>query len=581
MWKNYKNFGIIALLAVHLTSCNKDLDNKLDFDQNPSDLQIQANQYKIAYIVVEGAVGTVVGNEATDYGNMPNLAAMTLNSTFSWNSVSNENGLLTSNYADLLTGTEITKHQVINEQATGNNLANYPTLFKRIKQYTDARTALVSNSDAVQRLVETGSLDLNKQVASDEEVVVHAKEELKREEVGVLVATFSDVQKAGRQFGFGPKVAGYVQALHTFDQRLGDLMTTIKARPGYKNEKWLVAVVSSNGGDYTLDPALQDGSIYAIPARNNFALMYNSDFTYKLVERMETADPSWISSAATYVSNGTAANQVYGKMSASDSKLYDIDKSKEYTIQLKVKFLQFGGYNTTLLGNRSSTSGGEAGWAFLNGYSSTNDESSANIRLKVAGTTAYFTQKLELNSWYTLTGRFFQQEGKQFMTIYVDGVAGETKDISGVSGIGSGVFQLGYGSGFIKDTQKHMIGDVRFYNTALPVAQIQSNYCTTMSTALSDAYYPNLIGYWPANDEAAVIRDQSPSRRNFTMVGPFAFTSFSERAGNLCPTLPDYLERYVIRSVDIPKMVYNWLGIIEVGQFNLDAQSWAPAFSNQ
>ncbi|WP_077439096.1 LamG-like jellyroll fold domain-containing protein [Sphingobacterium sp. CZ-UAM] len=570
-----------CLLMILSSSCNKNMEGKLEFGSEPKDLGLTANQYKIAYIVVEGAVGTVVGNEATDYGSMPNMAALSLNGVFSWNSVSSENGTLATNYADLLTGTEVSKHRVKDDQLNGNNLAAYPTIFKRIKQYKPSRTALLTSNPLVSTIIESGSLDLNSVFSNDSEVLKAAKEELGKEDVGFMMATFSNVRITGDQSGYGPDNDKYIQALAQFDRQLGEIRKTIIARKNYKNERWLIVVASTNGGKYELNPALQDGSVFAIPERNNFVLMNNPEFSYKLVERMETVDPAWTSSAVTFVSNSTASNQIYGQMSVADGKAFDIDKTKEYTIGFKIKITEFGNLNTTLLGNRTSTSGGEAGWAFLTGTdASENNLSKGSFRFKVANTSIYFSKKLATNTWYAVFARIYKEGDKQYATIYVDGVAGETKEITNSNGIGAGRFQLGYGNGYIEKTQKQLMADVRFYNAALPVDYIKSNYCTTMSTAGSDAYYNNLIGYWPANDRDNIIRDKTGNKRNFNLIGAFAYTSFSERAGNLCPTLPDNLERYVVRTVDAPLMIYNWMNIIEVGQFELDAQSWSPAFSN-
>lgn len=581
IWRKLRVVTSGCLMMGIAFSCNKEMENKLEFGSEPQDLGLTANQYKIAYVVVEGAVGTVVGNEATDYGALPNMAALSMNAVFSWNSVSSEHEKLATNYADLLTGTEIDKHQVENSQSDGNNLVDYPTLFKRIKQYKNVRTALFTANPLVPTLVEDGALDVNKMLGNDNEVLKAAQEELTKEEAAFVMATFSNVRLTGERSGFGPDNASYIQALAQFDNQLGELRKTIIARKNYKNERWLIVVASTNGGNYALNPALQDGSVFSIPARNNFVLMNNPEFSYKLVERMETIDPAWTSAAVTYVSNSTASNQIYGQMSETEGKAFDIDKSKEYTIGFKIKIAQFGELNTTLIGNRTSTSGGEAGWAFLTGYdASDNNSSSGSFRFKVANTSIYFSKKLVTDTWYSVIARIYREADKQYATIYVDGVAGETKEITGSSGIGGGRFQLGYCNGYISGTQKHLMADVRFYNAALPVEYIKNNYCTTLSTPGSDAYYKNLLGYWPADDRDNVIRDKSGNKRNFNLIGAFAYTSFSERAGNLCPTLPDRLDRYVVRTVDVPLMIYNWMNILEVGQFNLDSQSWSPTFSN-
>src|SRR5690606_25394301 len=129
------------------------------------------------------------------------------------------------------------------------------------------------------------------------------------------------------------------------------------------------------------------------------------------------------------------SNQIYGQMGEADGKIFDLDKNKEYTIGFKIKILEFGKLNTTLLGNRSSTSGGEAGWAFLTGYDGNDGNiSNGSFRFKVAGTSIYFNKKLATDTWYSVISRVYREGGKQFATIYVDGIAGETKEITNANG---------------------------------------------------------------------------------------------------------------------------------------------------
>ncbi|ULT26025.1 hypothetical protein KUH03_03370 [Sphingobacterium sp. E70] len=54
--------------------------------------------------MIEGAVGSVVATEATDYNKMPFLASMTSKGLFSWNSIASDATQDITFYADLLTG---------------------------------------------------------------------------------------------------------------------------------------------------------------------------------------------------------------------------------------------------------------------------------------------------------------------------------------------------------------------------------------------------------------------------------------------------------------------------------------------
>ena len=127
-----------------------------------------------------------------------------------------------------------------------------------------------------------------------------------------------------------------------------------------------------------------------------------------------------------------------------------------------------------------------------------------------------------------------------------------------------------------------MIADFRFYDVAMPVNYILANGCSTMSTQFSDNYRGHLIGYWPANDGGSLLLDKSPKGNDFLLSGNYAYTSFSDKGSvGICPTLPKSPEAMVIRSIDVPLMIYNWYGLSQTSSFDLDAQTWLPIYSNQ
>lgn len=584
-WKKYRFAAWGCLLLVVAFSCNKSIENKLEFGLEPKDLGLSANQFKIAYVVVEGAVGTIVGSEATDYGHMPNMAALSMNGVFSWNSVSSEHETLATDYADLLTGTEIEKHKVSDDQLNGNNLATYPTFFKRIKQYKGSRTALLTSNPLVPTLIEANSVDNNKVLSTDAEVLSATKDELSKDEATFVMATFSSVRQVGEQTGYGPDNDKYIQALAMFDDQLGEIRKTITNRKNYKNERWLIVVASTNGGKYTLNPALQDGSVFAIPERNNFVLMNNPEFSYKLVERMETVDPAWTSSAVRYSEANGSAN-----LPAAQAALYNLGTgvdAGDYTIQLKLKVNEMNGrngkagtaQNGVIFGKQNSAANFPAGWSITyNGGSGWRfiGNSSTGANYAIDGTA------FDLDTWYTLTVKIYKDGNNRIVKMYRDGDLKSTnttfagRNLSSDSPLKLGYYEGAYGNngGFA-----HTIADVRIYKAAIPDDVIKAISCSTMAISTSP-FYNDLIGYWPADDGGAILKDKSKNKRNFELTGSYVWNSFSERGASLCPTLPERMDRYVVRTVDAPLMIYNWMNILEVGQFNLDAQSWSPAFSN-
>jgi len=576
---NIRPFAVFlagGLLLSGLGACNKDFASRLNFDEQPGDIRIRGTEHKIAYIVVEGGVGTIVAQQARDIGAMPTLGRLATNAMVSWNAVSAENKESLTSYADLLTGTEYAKHQVAGNGG-GNNLANYPTLFKRIAEHTDMRTALITANTDLNVLVVPADVDSYAVEADDAAVTDKAVAELEREDAGLVVATFKEVDAAGQASGYDSPA--YVQALGNFDQRLKRMADAISARENYASERWLIVIASTKGGAYVLPTGQDDGSVFSETERNNFVVMHSPQFAFSLYQRMETVDPAWTGSAVRYTSN--AGRALIGPEKAA---IYNIENGKEYTIQMKIKVHSYGTFNQTVLSKRSSTSGGEDGWAFMIGREAVSgkDWSSGSFRFKVAGTEIYATDPVELDVWHSVLARVWMDGTAQRVTMFRDGVPYNTGTITNAVGSSNEPLQLGYARGFATDvtTQSHSIADVRMYNVAKSVADIQSSYCTTLSTPGSDPYHGNLIGYWPGDDGGAELRDRSGNNNHFDLTGNYAWGSFSERSASLCPTLPDNPERFVVRSVDIPRLIFGWLNFMNIEDFGLDSQIWNPVFTN-
>lgn len=563
-------YAVVALFV--FTSCNKEIAEKITF-VSPDDVadEYSTKSYRVAYIVIDGAVGTVVGGEATDYNKMPFLASMTNKGLFSWNSIAaNETEDITF-YADMLTGVDKNKHNVTSSDLSAAALETYPLVFDRLKTELNIRTAVLTSNPAVEILTAASTIDNKQVLSSDADVVLEAKKELSRADAHFALITLRNVDKVGQESGYGPKSEAYLDALHTVDGQIREIVNTIEARSNYGSEKWLIVVASNRGGDYEIDPILQDNSLYSVPVRNNFVLFYNNQFQYKIIQKVDLSDPTYDGSAIRYTSSNTSA-----VMDATDADIYNIGNTadKEFTIQLKIKVHALGTNNPAFLSKQGNTGNPDIGWSFIH-------SSGAGWRLKVQGTQITDSEVFRLNEWYTLTAKIYNDNGTRKAKLFRNGVFKIEGTLSTAQGTSPSTLKLGYGASWTGDNaQSHSITDVRIYDTALPDAYIESNYCQT-AVYDDDTYWDNLIGYWPAIEGSGnQIADKSKSRRHFNVTGAAVWNAFSERSGSLCPTAPQDLAKSTIRSVDAPILIYNWLGILGADKYNLDSKVWAPSYSN-
>jgi len=562
-------FGIIFFAA-----CNKDFANRLSFDNANTSLEVKETKYKIAYIILEGGVGTIIAKEANSYGRMPTLGQLSLRSMVSWNAVSAKNKDALTSSADMLTGVEYPKHQVLGIE-TGNQLDKYPSIFSRLKDNRITQTSLITSSEKFEFFKkDVGNYQF---LDSDEAVTAKAVEELEKDSSVMLVATYKDVDIAGETDGYDSP--SYEQALEKFDNQLKKLVDAITKRKQYAAEQWMIVISSPKGGSYLLKPGIGDGTIFTDIARNNFVLINNNQFAFRLLERPAKGSTPWVSSAITYVGDNAK-----GIIAAPDAAIYNISNGQECTIELKIKIKSYGTANQTVFSKRSSTNGDQDGWAILIGRESTsgNEVSRGSFRFKVGGTEVYASADIPLNVWHSVIVRVYMDGTKQQATIFRNGVPYGTGDITKAKGVSSETLQLGYAAGYSSNLgkQSHQIADVRIYNVAKSIEDIKDSFCTIISDAKSDAYYENLIGYWPANDIGNELRDLSPSKRNFRLSGKYSWLDFSDSGTGLCPPSVENPERKVLRSLDVPKMIYSWLNFRGVDFYDLDAQYWSPSFLN-
>lgn len=578
--KAFLGYSCIVVGFLSWTACNKEFSHKLPFDQEYKALSIDESSYKLAYIILEGGVGAIIAKEATDYGSMPKLAELTQNSIISWNAVSTANNDEVTAYADLLTGVEYEKHQV-SGNGSGNSLHDFPTIFTRLKAQGVENYSLLTANPSSMRVFKQDVAQYQ-ELDNDDAVVAKATEELAKEETTLLVATFSAVDQVGKAKGYDSPE--YIASLKAFDAQLAILVNSIFSRKKYLDEKWLIVVCSSKGGKYPLKPELDDGTIFSDTERNNFVLAHNRQFANKLVERLSIVDPLWISSAVRFTDSGTGANKGLGLMDVDNSARYNMYEDKDYTVHFKTKIHQPGIYNPAIISNRSSTGGSESGWGitFVRNGDSKGNASNGGFTARYNGEVLTANpQDLELETWYTTTLRIWRDGGKKMMSLYTNGRRISQREITGNAAT-SLPLVIGnpnsWSSSLSGKYLSYTLADLRFYDVAWSHEDIASNYCSTLSTPGSDPYYQNLIGYWPGNDGSIELRDQSGNRAHFMLKGLFNWNSFSERGASICPTIPDHPERFVFRSIDVPRMIYSWLNFRGIDDYRLDGQLWNPNF---
>lgn len=556
-------FWSILLMPLFF-SCNKEFNNRLDIDDNADTTVHRAKDLtKVLYIIVDEAVGKTMIEQSQKDDLYPNLHAITKTSLFTGNAVSSKSNDLATTYADMLTGVTEDKHQVTGGGA--NNLDDYPMFFSSLKHENQSwRTAAFTTSSFLHdELIKDA--DVNLLLQTDMEVKEATIEELKKPEASVVLAQFNGIKEAGNLHGFGPNVPEYLAAIKEFDTYLGDLITTYRARENYKSEKWLIVIASNKGGAYSLLSGEDDGSAFSDTERNSFVLFSNDRFALQYVQ----ADNYKNLSYEGYAIRMNSANNATIPSELAD--VYNIGTSGDYTIQLRIKSHNKGTLNPAIISKQNNTGNADDGWAFIH-------NGGIGWRFKIKGDQFSSNTKLELEKWTTLTAKVFMDGATRKVSMFTNGVLEHTNTITG-QGSSTAPLRLGYSSSYQGGSVEQTVTDVRIYKTALPDAYIQNNYCSTI-VRKDDVYYNDLIGYWPAieSNTRGTLEDLSKNKRDFILSNNDAWTSFSETDDNLCPTIPDDIEKTVPATVDIPLFIYRWMGVKNISNLALDGKVWVPTY---
>jgi len=95
-------------------------------------------------------------------------------------------------------------------------------------------------------------------------------------------------------------------------------------------------------------------------------------------------------------------------------------------------------------------------------------------------------------------------------------------------------------------------------------------------------FWNNLQAYWPGYDDVntSILTEKTgKGAGNIKLTGPVSWTSFNELVPFFQPPIEESFYHLVPNAVDIPFMIYQWLGVSVESSWNLDGKSWTPNYT--
>ncbi|WP_400262295.1 LamG-like jellyroll fold domain-containing protein [Sphingobacterium sp. SG20118] len=564
----FKNiiYGLGGLFL--LTACNKDFPNLLQNFNAAKDSP--ESKDKVLLVIVDGLAGSVVQEIAP-----VNLTEMTRNGLLTFGSLADPtvDFPMTSESAasTLLTGVNANKNKVTGQDLSTLDSEKYPTVFTRLKTLKNQEvSSLYTSSEAYSTyLGKDAHVQMN---ANDDGVITAAITGLATDSADLNVVHLTAVDKAGVASKYDASAAAYVAAIEKMDKQVQDMVNAVKARESYKNENWLVVVTSGKGGDS--EEPVTDFTAFGDSKRHTYTLMYSPKFVRKILPRPNAKDVPFVGNATRFTYSGN------GKVTGSldDAKKFNLSTNEDWTITFFAKHnVANSNFNyATFFAKRAKGFEG-TGWNIFS------ESGGWGFNSSFAPQT--FGSYINDGEWHALTVVIKKSGSQDSIYMYTDGtknaIAGKVSQnaLNSVNFDNTIPLTIGY-TQRDGDNLDMSISNVQIYNKAFTHDEVK-RYGGVTHIDETFPFWDNLEGYWPGYDDVNVNRltEKTGKADNFNLKGPISWVSFNELVPFFQPPINESFFRQVPNAVDVPFMIYQWLGVSVESAWQLDGKSWSPKYA--
>ncbi|MBU0470213.1 MAG: alkaline phosphatase family protein [Nanoarchaeota archaeon] len=155
-------------------------------------------------------------------------------------------------WSNVLTGVTAKKHGVTENMFRGKNYFEYPDIFTRLSYVEpELNTIPIVSWNGISDNILLGVNNLiyhENKYECESSVAEDAVYSLTEDNPDLMYLHILDVDKAGHSYGFHPDVWQYVKTIEDVDKQIGSIMESLKNRPNYEQENWLVLLTTDHGG---------------------------------------------------------------------------------------------------------------------------------------------------------------------------------------------------------------------------------------------------------------------------------------------------------------------------------------------
>jgi hypothetical protein len=212
-------------------------------------LATASQKRKVMIIGLDG-----VRSDALQLASTPNIDALIASGFYTYDSWHCGITVSGPSWSTIFTGVWFPKHGVTDNSYAGSHFDTYPYYAKRVKEIKPSLyAAQIVDWAPMSTQVTNDGFD-TKVIRTENDcaaVAAAAQTQLLNANLDAITVYFAKVDNIGHSSGFSPSNPAYMSAIHEVDSFVGRVINTLKSRPGYASEDWLILLTTDHGGTGT------------------------------------------------------------------------------------------------------------------------------------------------------------------------------------------------------------------------------------------------------------------------------------------------------------------------------------------
>lgn len=616
---------VVGVLLLGVTACNDTMEDSLRYNYPQSSSNYESGH--VLLVVMDGVPGKAVQAARNAY-KAPNLKSMIAHALYTdyglgdgSNNIADGEMTNARGWANLMIGN--TTHGIKTDEGLAAGTENFVSRLVEAKSLVSMYAANETFRQAF--AVEGMTVP---EVDTDEAVKNGILEELKLPDTSdLIIAEFKGVyEAAGGNFynENGTPTDEVVNAIGVLDGYIGEMWNTLKERPGFVRENWLIIITSNYGGEIHLTEGEMPTDHYEDATRNTFTLMYNE----RLVSQVQVtpgntalsysfSTPVWsydnrYPNPTAYAESARLGNKEFGEL-----RFNDKNEIEPMTIQLFLRSTLQNSSKYVILSK--STDMVRNGWMLYFNQDNSNRRICFTVGSKRGAIQTKGEENWDWSQWHVITLTLEpnpdpKKQSQTLMNFYFDGEPCNTasqknsdmKNWYSSSGTSSADAPLRMGGSENRDSQNKQtntsgqtaknyifITNVQFYNVALPAEDIKLYAGKNQLHLLKESYkyWNNMTGYWPCDLEddqmEPVLRNYAENNSEDT-IDDFvidrgasdAWVSGSSLSAGIHP-IPESDKTFynkTFNTVDVSRQIFMWLGKNVKWDWSMEGKAWKFAY---